>query len=83
MLGVLANFDQPQECYQYGVLALKLAEKVPHAPSFSRTETNVAAFAQFYQEPMHNCRKTLASAFKHSVENGGIRNGFFFFFSIC
>eukprot|EP00026_Physarum_polycephalum_P000057 Phypoly_transcript_00057.p1 GENE.Phypoly_transcript_00057~~Phypoly_transcript_00057.p1 ORF type:complete len:2589 (+),score=470.61 Phypoly_transcript_00057:138-7904(+) len=68
--GVLVNFDEPDECYQYGILALKLAEKIPHAQSISRTETNVAAFAQWYQEPMHNCRKTFLSAFKHSVENG-------------
>jgi hypothetical protein len=66
------NFDQPDECYEYGALALKLAEKIPHAPSISRTETNVAAFAQWYREPMHNCKKTLLGAFKHSVENSGI-----------
>lgn len=70
--GVLVNFDQPEDCYDYSILALRLAEKIPHAPSISRTETNVAAFARWYKEPMHNSRKTLMSAFKHSVENGDI-----------
>ena len=73
LIGVLANYDQPQDCYQYVMLALKLSQKIPHAPSLSRTETNIVVFGQWYQDTMHNCKKLMLAAYKHSIENGGIQ----------